>query len=281
MEIIHKHPLHLGEGPLWDERLQALFFVDIMSKKFYVWHAKTNESTGYTFEEYISCLAFTQDPNVIHIALESGIYTFNLETSEKKFISQPEQQANYRYNDGAVDPYGNWLLGSMNNVNNGAGATLQPDATLYHIQGATSRALLTGVTISNGIVFKDGSLYFIDSKLNTVRKFPYDGENLGTAETIFTLTDGTTLDGMTLSKSGKLYIANWGGSKILIFDLDTQKIVGDIPVPALNPTSCTFGGPEFNELYITTSAIDDPNPALAGVYRIKLEDSGFPEHKLK
>jgi len=281
MEIIHKAALHLGEGPIWDERLQALFFVDIMDKKFYQWSAKTNETSYHAFDEYISCLAFTQDPNRIQIALESGIYIFNLETAEKTFITQPEKSPNYRYNDGAVDPYGNWLLGSMNNINNGPEATLQPDATLYQIQGEKSKAILKNVTISNGIVFKDGYLYFIDSKLNTIRRFSYQGDELGKEEIIFTLTDGTTLDGMTLSKSDKLYIANWGGSKILVFDLSSNTIVNEISVPALNPTSCTFGGEELNELFITTSKIDDPNPQLAGVYRIKLDDQGYPEYKLK
>lgn len=281
MEIKHNLALHLGEGPIWDERLESLFFVDIMDKKFYQWSAANNISKAYSFDEYISCLALTEDSNIIQIALESGIYSFNLNTSKKVFIQQPEQKANYRYNDGAVDPYGNWLLGSMNNINNGPEATLQPDAALYHIQGSKSHVLLPHVTISNGIVFKDDHLYFIDSKLNTIRRFLYNGEVLGEEEVIFTLTDGTTLDGMTISQSGKLYIANWGGHKILVFDLASQRIVDEIPVPALNPTSCTFGGAELNELFITTSKIDDPNPQLAGVYSIKLDDYGFPEYKLK
>jgi len=280
IHTIHEGRLHLGEAPIWDERLRHLFYVDILKKTLYSWDYHTKDRTSYFFSEYISCIALTENKDILWIALESGIYSFHLGRQEKVFICQPETEQNYRYNDGAVDWNGNWLIGSMNNINNGPDATHLPDANLYQVHGMNSRRLLTDVTISNGIAFQFPYMYYIDSKCNNIRKFLYDHNKLSLVEEVFSISDGTTLDGMTISKSNKLYIANWGGGQILVFDLLQEKIIDNIAVPALNPASCTFGGPMMNELFITTSDIDDENPSLAGVYSIILDDYGMEENKI-
>lgn len=280
IQRIHRSSLYLGEGPVWDERLAKLFYVDILERTLYSWDYETENIKSYFFSEYISCIALTQDKDVIWIALESGIYSFHLHTKEKVFICQPETKPDYRYNDGAVDWDGRWLIGSMNNINNGPGATHQPDASLYQIEGTNSRTLLHEVAISNGIAFQAPYLYYIDSKCNNVRKFLYENNTFTFVEEVLSISDGTGLDGMTMSKNNKLYIANWGGGQVLIFDLATKKIIDTIPVPAVNPTSCTFGGPAMNELFITTSRIDDDHTALSGVYAVSLNDEGYVENKI-
>lgn len=280
LKTIYARPLQLGESPIWDERLQALYFVDIFAKELYVQEYKKNKTNIHKFTEYISSLALTTDPNIIYIGLESGVYKYHIQSLEKEFLIQPEKKPNYRYNDGAVDPYGNWLLGSMNNINNGPQASLQPDAALYHINSNQHNVLLSGVTISNGIAFQDNWLYFIDSKKNTIQRFVYNGADLKEPSEIFKMTNGTTLDGMCISQSNKLYIANWGGYKILVFDLTQGKITDEIALPVLNPTSCTFGGPDLDELFITTASLDDTDNGMPGVYSIKLPDKGTAANKL-
>lgn len=272
--------LHLGEGPIWDERLQLLYFVDIFERQLFMLSYQKQEPSIHTFDEYISCIALTERPATILIALESGLYCYDILLKTKKFLLQAEIKENYRYNDGSVDSSGNWLIGSMNNINNGENAPLLPDATLYRISKHNAEALLNQVTISNGIAFVDKHMYFIDSFKNNIQRFDYSTPQLGKPTVIYELTDGTTLDGMCASTSKKLYIANWGGAKILVFDLQLEQIVDEIEIPAKNPTSCTFGGPKLNDLYITTSSINDSNPSSSGVYVIPTDDTGFTENKI-
>ncbi len=279
IQSVYASPLLLGEGPIWDERLQVLYFVDILNKNLFQWNYNSSQIMVFSFDEYISCLALSDNTDCLYIALESGIYSFDLINQCKTLHCQPESQPNYRYNDGRVDENGSWLLGSMNNINNGPNATLQPDAKLYKITGQQSSVLLDQVTISNGIAYYGDDLYYIDSKLNSVRKFKYNREGLHDEQLIFSIQNGSTLDGMCISRNQKLYIANWGGSQILVFNLQAGLLEQSISLPALNPSSCTFGGPLLNELFITTSQIGDDNPKLSGLYRIKINDVGFTEHK--
>lgn len=280
IEPIHPSSLHLGEGPIWDDRLDTLYYVDILDKALYSWNYESHAKHSYSFDEFISAIALTEDSNYILVALESGIHRYNLITQEINFISQPEPFPDYRFNDGCVDWDGNWWIGSMNNINNGPDATHLPDSTLYLVKKEKTTKLLDDVTISNGIAFQKPYVYYIDSKKNNVRMFKYENDELQFVETLLQMNDSTTLDGMTLSKSNKLYIANWGGSKIIVFDLHKKKIIEEIVVPALNPTSCCFGGPFMDELFITTSSIDDENQALAGVYKMKTEDIGIIENRI-
>jgi len=64
-------------------------------------------------------------------------------------------------------------------------------------------------------------------------------------------------------------------------DIARKKLIDRIPVPALNPSSCCFGGPKLQDLFITTSAIDDSDENIAGVYQIKVEDTGIIENKFR
>ncbi len=58
---------------------------------------------------------------------------------------------------------------------------------------------------------------------------------------------------MTIDSEGGFWIAFWGGAKIGHFDAAGQHIE-DISLPALQPTSCCFGGPDMTTLFITSAS---------------------------
>ena len=280
VNTIDKNKRLLGESPIWDERLQALYFVDILEKKLFCYFDSEGRIEQHDFSEYLSSIALQQDAGRILLALESGIYDYHLADRKMTFFTQPESKENYRFNDGKVDAEGNWLLGSMNNINNGPQATHLPDASLYIIKGKQVRVLIDGVTISNGIAFHGEHLYYIDSKLQNLRRFRYQNRTLSEEEVVYQFHGQDMPDGMTLSKSGKLYIAIWGGKRIDVWDIHRQALERSIDLPCLNPTSCTFGGKDLNELFITCSSLGDENPELSGLYSIRLQDEGLPENKI-
>lgn len=71
---------------------------------------------------------------------------------------------------------------------------------------------------------------------------------------------------MTIDADGFLYVATWGGSKILRIDPASGKIVSEIAFPAQQITSAAFGGPNLDILYVTSAAQerDGPQPKPAG-----------------
>src|SRR5256885_1373349 len=49
-------------------------------------------------------------------------------------------------------------------------------------------------------------------------------------------------DGMAVDVDGGLWVALWGGSRVVHY-LPDGTIAGEIPVPAVQVSSCCFGGP--------------------------------------
>ena len=80
---------------------------------------------------------------------------------------------------------------------------------------------------------------------------------------------------MTIDEEGCLWIAHWGGSKITRWNPSTGEQILSIPIPALYVTSCTFGGPDLTDLYVTTARTrmtDDElkqYPHAGGIFRIQ------------
>lgn len=63
-------------------------------------------------------------------------------------------------------------------------------------------------------------------------------------------------DGMTIDTDGNLWIAIWGGSCVACYNPETGECLKEIPLPALNITSCCWGGPDLDVLYVTSAACD-------------------------
>lgn len=57
---------------------------------------------------------------------------------------------------------------------------------------------------------------------------------------------------MTIDADGYLWVAHFGGGRLTRFDLDGNA-VAILRLPVANVTSCAFGGPDYDRLYITTA----------------------------
>ena len=82
---------------------------------------------------------------------------------------------------------------------------------------------------------------------------------------------GYVADGMTIDENGFLYVATFGGSKILKIDPMTKKIADEIKLPVEQITSAAFGGPNLDVLFVTTCGVEfnTPQPPPAGgVFKI-------------
>jgi sugar lactone lactonase YvrE len=55
-----------------------------------------------------------------------------------------------------------------------------------------------------------------------------------------------------------------------------------IEMPVLNPTRCTFGGPDLGTLYITSAGLDAPpsDRLGGGVFTIRTDVPGQPENRV-
>jgi sugar lactone lactonase YvrE len=60
---------------------------------------------------------------------------------------------------------------------------------------------------------------------------------------------------MTIDTDGMLWIAHWDGSQVARWNPSTGKKIFSIVLPVDRVTSCTFGGDDLKDLYITTARV--------------------------
>jgi gluconolactonase len=74
-------------------------------------------------------------------------------------------------------------------------------------------------------------------------------------------------DGMAFDEAGNLYVAYYGGSRVVIFAPDSS-LTGEILVPGANVTNIAFGGSDRQTAVIT-------DVATASVYVSQVETPGL------
>ncbi len=189
------------------------------------------------------------------LAVEGGFASLEFSTAESQLLAAvPTTNIPTRMNDGAVDPCGRFFAGTMGyKAETGAGTLYQLDATL------TVRAILESVTVSNGIGWSpDGQvMYYIDSSRRALDAFDFSLES-GTITNRRQVTavavERALPDGLSVDADGCIWIALWGGSAVHKYSPDGAH-EASIEVPVTQVTSCCFGGPRLNDLYITTARV--------------------------
>ncbi len=184
---------------------------------------------------------------------------------------------------------GTWYWGAQEYEKLGKLYLIEPDGSIT-IQDE-------GIELSNGLGLSpdDEVLYYADS---TARKiYIYDvNASSGALSNRRVFVDVPTNegmpDGLTVDAQGFVWSAQWYGSQIVRYDPD-GKVERRIKIPAAQVTCMAFGGPDWNELYITTAnedwqtryappGYDSSRIHLGGeLYRLKLDVQGKPEYKTK
>ena len=115
------------------------------------------------------------------------------------------------------------------------------------------------LTISNGLAWSLDRrfLYLIDSPTLTVMAFPLTStgglaDHPTTCITIPAEWDALP-DGMCIDAEGKLWIALFGGGAVTRWNPLDGRLMQTVELPCRQVTSCCFGGPDLDQLLITTA----------------------------
>lgn len=278
VEIILDAQAILGEGPAWDAKTQTLYWVDILSKRIH--YHRTNEDGFIQLDEMPGCVVPSKDGSLL-VAARASFMTFNPAAAKMTILASVSEPVNNRFNDGKCDPKGRFLVGSMDMDEK------IPSGMLYSFNGAQATQLLDGLRISNGLTWSPDlkTFYHIDTPAREVRAFDYNLETGQIANPRVVITVSPSLgwpDGMTSDVNGNLWIAMWGGARVTQWNPQTGHLIGQISLPAKHVTSCVFGGPDLDELYITSARVGLDQADLTdyrfsgSLMRVKLKVRGMP-----
>lgn len=268
--IVDSRNLEVGENPIWDIKNQRALFLDIRGKSIYKGIQGQADFIKIPLPQQIGCLALCENGDFL-LAMENGVYRMN-EQGKINLAHQPIKIKGRRFNDGKVGPDGAFYLGTTDDNGNGA---------FYKMKNGELKELFGKCSCSNGIEWTSGAelMYYIDSPRQMIEMFDFDavsGELSNRRKFVDIPKEWGLPDGMTLDENDNLWVALWGGHRVIQIDKNTKKVIDEIIVPCPKASSCAFGGNDLSELYITTAAMTDTNEfSKAGnTFKVKMNIKG-------
>ena len=108
LKCVWQEPAILGEGPLWVARENAVYWVDIVSKKLHRYGPADGARRTWTFESQVTSLAARQHGGFVG-TVRDGFAIIDLETGAVEPMVMPEaDKPGNRFNDGKVDGNGRY-----------------------------------------------------------------------------------------------------------------------------------------------------------------------------
>ncbi len=289
-ELFLKMDCQIGETPIWDAAAGKFYFIDILSSRIHVYEQATGDVATIDTGQHIGCIALREKGGLI-AGLVDGIYYVDTMTGKLDFITNPEKDIeNNRFNDGKCDPAGRFWVGSMSRTLDSGAGDSTPRGALYcmyadgHMEKKVDR-----VAISNGLAWnsRQDTMYYIDSPTKKVVAFDYDVHtaDITNRRTVFDFAgyDGIP-DGMCIDTNDNLWIAFFGGGVIRYCDPEKGAVLDEVAVPATKVACAVFGGDCYDELYITTGAIEtdmEKYPDAGSVFRVRPDVGGTAPWKFK
>jgi sugar lactone lactonase YvrE len=258
----------LGEGPVWDADRNRVLWVDINAGTV---HAGTLVGEQVTHDvvlelaETVGAVAASRDGELL-VAGARRLYSVSTQgvvSAGPQII--PDTVAS-RLNDGACDPEGRFLVGTLALD----GRASEEKLVRINENGAVE-VIDDDLGLSNGLAFTaDGRrLYSIDTTSAIVWRRDYDPDTgaMGPRHQVLHFDDAEP-DGMCLDEQEHLWIAMWGAGQVRCYSPDgEQHAVVDVAAP--NTTSVAFVGPRLDTMLITTAS-----GQLSDAQRAGAPDSG-------
>jgi D-xylonolactonase len=249
----------VGEAPVWVGREQALYWVDNKGQKIFR-RGEDGQVRAFDTPMQVCCLVPRESGGFI-AGTDRGIAEIDLDSARFGIVANPEADVpGNRFNDGKADPWGRFWSGTMDD------AEKQATGSLYRIDADLKIAKMdSGYRVTNGPAFDPSRarMYHSDSATRTIYVFDLapSGELSNKREFVrFGEEDGHP-DGMTVDSEGHLWVCLWDGWCLRRLSPEA-KVVQKIAMPVQRPTSCCFGGPGFDRLYVTSASRDLDEDAL-------------------
>lgn len=290
IEIIADDGNLCGEGPMWDEREQALYWTDITGRQFfrYVWSEKRHELLSNGFQVGGFC---RQEGGGFLVTNNDGIWLWS-PGSEPLLLATEADGRKCVMNDCAADPEGRVYSGSWHLDEQGISAP----SNLFRVDtDGTVHVADEGICFSNGLAFSPGgaTMYFADTVARVI--YAYDWRRIDGAlrnRRVFARIDRSegVPDGLCVDADGYVWCAHWFGGCLSRFDPDGKR-ERRLEFPAKQTSSAAFGGPDLDELYVTSAAQTnalvlapegyDPESEFVGgpLYRIRAGIRGQLKHR--
>jgi sugar lactone lactonase YvrE len=276
VEVVIEAGAILGEGPVWTG--DSLWWVDIEGQRIHHTDPGTGRDQIIQLDAPVGAVIPRADGGWV-AAMSDGVVIVASDGATEQRIGIESDDAESRMNDAKCDPAGRLFTGTMTHGGR--------RSALYRVDADWSiTTIFTGVGISNGLGWSPDAtrMYYIDTPTMRVDVTDYDVAT-GTVEyrrPLIEVGRGSGFpDGMTVDVDGCLWVAFWDGWCVRRYDPE-GRLMQTVELPVSRVTSCTFGGDDFDQLFITSASAGlseaerTAQPLAGAVFRADVSTRGWP-----
>ncbi|MBR2906965.1 MAG: SMP-30/gluconolactonase/LRE family protein [Clostridia bacterium] len=253
MEILSHKKCIIGEGPVWCEHCNKLYYVNSYGNEICCVDLETKKTDVRRLDFGVAAIAFTKKGEML-ISCRDGAFILEDDGTRRPLYDRSRFRIEYG-NDAKVGPDGRFYIGTQSSKRMKTGDAI--DGKLYCIdKNGEVKVLLDGLLLSNGFDWSmdEKRFYHTDSDTKIIKEYSFHKEN---GEITFTGRSVKIpgVDGITIDRNDLLYVACWGRGHIAIVDTADMQIKGYIKVPARIPASCGFAGRDMEHLVVVTATL--------------------------
>lgn len=270
----------LGEGPVWVERDQALWFTDIKRRKIHRYDPASDDKRSWDAPEQVGFVLPAAWGGFI-AGLQSGLHHFDERNGAFAPVAQVDaHRPGNRLNDAAGDAAGRLWFGTMDD------GEKEPTGSFYCFEaGKLTPTGIGGIAITNGPALSpDGRiLYHVDTLAGTIAACAVapDG-TLGPSRPFvrFAAEEGHP-DGPTVDSEGCVWIGLYAGWQARRYS-PAGELVETVRFPVANITKLAFGGDDLRTVYATTArqllseAELERQPQAGHLFQFRVDVPGVP-----
>ena len=253
VEVVVDGADQLGEVPLWCGRSRRLWWVDVRGPALQSYDPASARHECWRLPEgmLVGSFGFRESGGFI-LGTNAGFHAYTPGADPVLLVHPEPDQPQNRLNDGRCDRRGRYWCGSMHATRR------EPTGSLYRLDPDRScHAQFDDVVIPNSINWSpdDRRMYFADSTRQLLFEFDFDIDDgvLGERRVFSDRRGRIGLpDGSAVDEDGCVWNAEYGGGVVVRYS-PRGEVLGEIALPATQLTSCAFGGPRLDTLYVTSA----------------------------
>ena len=256
--VISESRDQVGESPVWSVAEQALYWVDIEGGliRRLDWAHRT--ALSWRLPERVGCIALSAQGGVV-AAMETGVFAVQLMAEGAVRLSclatVRHPLANMRFNDGRCDAMGRFWVSTMCMDMSLAA----PVGALYCLdESGLGQPRVEGLITPNGIAFgaDPATAYLSDSHPSVQKIWAFDfAAPAGELTNRRLFADMTDLpgrpDGAAVDVHGCYWICGNDAGVVHCFSPQGE-LLRSLAVPVPKPSMCAFGGPQLDQLLVTS-----------------------------
>ncbi|HVZ44929.1 MAG TPA: SMP-30/gluconolactonase/LRE family protein [Ramlibacter sp.] len=276
----------LGESPVWCERTQTLWWIDVDKPSLWQWKPSSGDVRTWPLAKPPGSIALLDEGKLL-VAFRTRFAVWSEEEGLRPLSGSPELgPTEERFNDAKVDANGRLWIGTMDRK------THRDVGALYRFApGAGLVEMDRGFCVSNGIAWSPAGdcMYFAETHSRSIFRYAFDARKgaIGPRELFARIPEGRGgPDGLTVDREGAVWCAIFGGACIQRFGPD-GRLEQQIALPVTQPTSCTFGGEDMRTLCVTSARYGlgeselAAQPLAGALLALRVDRAGLPQTMMR